>query len=101
MKNIYQNITRKLVFRRRDAYRRMFLDIYGNPNADAEVVLADLKRFCCGSKSTIRMNSHNEIDPIAMGVAEGRREVWMRLMEYLHLEEKTVTNLMETIGDDQ
>lgn len=85
----------KLIFRRRDCYRRIFLDMQGRPTPDAEVVLADLRRFCCANKPTIRLTAANEIDPYAMAVAEGRREVWNRLQAQLYLDDKTITNLIE------
>jgi len=92
---IYQNFTKKLIWRRRESYRRLFLDDRGNLLPDAEIALADLKRFCNGAKSSIRLGSGGSVDPYAMAVAEGRREVWNRLNTYLYLDDKTVTNLTE------
>lgn len=94
-KAIYQNFTQKLVWRRRDSYRRLFLDDRGGLLPDAEIALADLKRFCNGAKSSIRLGGDGNVDPYAMAVAEGRREVWNRINAYLYIDDKTVTNLTE------
>lgn len=45
----------------------------------AEVVLKDLARFCRAHKSTFHA------DPRAHALAEGRREVWLRIAEHLRL----------------
>jgi hypothetical protein len=34
------------LFRRRQPYRRLFLDGDGKPRVSTDIVLADLKRFC-------------------------------------------------------
>jgi len=58
---------------RRHAYRQTFKGLY------AEVVLKDLARFCRANESTFHA------DPRAHAVAEGRREVWLRLQHHLKL----------------
>ena len=58
---------------RRHAYRMTF------KGPLAEVVLKDLARFCRAHKSTY----HD--DARAHAVAEGRREVWLRLQNHLQL----------------
>jgi hypothetical protein len=45
----------------------------------AEVVLKDLARFCRAHESTFH------VDPRAHAMAEGRREVWLRLQNHLNL----------------
>lgn len=58
---------------RRHAYRQTFK----GPNA--EIVLADLARFCRAHESTFHENAR------AHALAEGRREVWLRLQNHLRL----------------
>lgn len=58
---------------RRYAYRQVF------KGPHAEVVLKDLARFCRANESTFHA------DPRAHAVAEGRREVWLRLQHHLKL----------------
>jgi hypothetical protein len=87
---------------RRRCYRGIFLDSDGKPNPTAEIVLADLKRFCRAQSSTAVVSPVSKmIDPIAMGMAEGRREVWNRIMSYLHIEDREITNLRDPYEDSQ
>jgi hypothetical protein len=84
------------IFNRKRCYQLIFLDGDGKVNPNAEVVLADLKRFCRAQTSTAMVSPITKsIDPIAMAMAEGRREVWNRIQAHLHLEDKTVTNLRD------
>ena len=84
------------IMRRKLAYRRTFLNIDGKLHNDADIVLADLRRFCRATSSTATLSPVSKsVDPLAMAMAEGRREVWLRIMAHLHLDEKTVFNLIE------
>jgi hypothetical protein len=81
--------------KRRYAYRRLFLGDNGL-NADGQIVLADLAKFCRANASTAVVSPvSRSVDPIASAMAEGRREVWLRIMGHLHLEERVVLNLNE------
>jgi hypothetical protein len=82
------------ILRRKQAYRRTFMDADGKLGRDAEVVLADLRRFCRATGSTVVVSPvTKQIDPIAMAMAEGRREVWNRMMAHLYVDEKQVFTL--------
>jgi hypothetical protein len=85
--------------RRRYAYRRLFLGENGL-NADGQTVLADLAKFCRANSSTAVVSPiSRSVDPIATAMAEGRREVWLRIMAHLHLEDRVVINLNEEEND--
>ncbi len=58
---------------RRHVYRETFKGPY------AEVVLKDLARFCRAHESTFMP------DDRAHALAEGRREVWLRIQNHLNL----------------
>lgn len=58
---------------RRYAYRTLFKGPHG------DVVLKDLARFCRAHKSTFHENER------AHALAEGRREVWLRISHHLRL----------------
>ena len=58
---------------RATAYRRVF----AGPNAD--VVLRDLAKFCRAGKSTFHP------DPHIAARLDGRREVWLRVQDHVHL----------------
>ncbi len=66
---------------RRTAYVRAFQSPGG------EEVLGDLARFCRASESTFHS------DPRVHAVLEGRREVWLRIMEHLQLSEDELWRL--------
>lgn len=64
---------KRALFRRQHAYRTAF----GGPLGDE--VLRDLARFCRAHESTFHA------DPRAHALAEGRREVWLRIVNHLKL----------------
>lgn len=66
---------REFLFRRRTAYVKTFLTPMG------EEVLRDLAKFCRAHTSTFA------VDARAHAVAEGRREVWLRIASHLRLTE--------------
>ena len=86
---------RQAIFRRRMAYRHLFAH---GPATD--IVLADLARFCYANRPTTVVSPiSRQVDPIASAIAEGRREVWLRLMGHINLSDDVVTNLKEHQDD--
>lgn len=77
------------------AYQRVFLTDDGALNADAVVIFGDLKRFCHVDRSTVKVTAANTIDPLAMAMAEGRREVFMRMVQIMNLDESALSRLQE------
>lgn len=67
----------------------------GKPTPHGEQVLADLARFCRATKPTSVYLEGGAVDPIASARMDGRREVWLWINEYLHLDHKTLLYLME------
>jgi hypothetical protein len=75
------------LFRRRMSYKHLFLGDRGELNPAARIVLADLSKFCRGLNSTTVVSPvTKQVDPIASALAEGRREVWLRIMKELSLD---------------
>ena len=96
-------LTRQIsnILRRKRAYRRMFLGDDGNLTRDGEAVLVDLRRFCRATASTAVVSPMSKtVDPIAMALAEGRREVFNRLIAHLYVDEKTIFNLTDEASND-
>lgn len=93
---MFQKI-RERIFKVRGAYRALFLlKDSGQPNPAAEIVLADLRRFCRASAApAIFSQQSGMIDPIATGVAIGRQEVWHRIAQNLHLSDRDLIKMME------
>ena len=88
------------ILKRKYAYRRLFLGEDGL-NADGQIVLADLAKFCKANSSTAVVSPVSRtVDPIASALAEGRREVYLRIAAHLHLEEKVVFNLNQNEDND-
>lgn len=65
----------KAVFRKDDRY--------------AAFVLRDLAKFCRAHASTFAA------DPRAHAAMEGRREVWLRIQEHLHLDDNELMSIHE------
>lgn len=66
-------MARDFLSRRRNAYTKTFLTPYGKE------VLQDLAKFCRATETTFHMDAR------AHAVAEGRREVWLRIQKHLNL----------------
>lgn len=73
--------------RTRRSYRALFLADDGTPTPDGGVVLDDLARFCRARETCF------DPDPRVAALLEGRREVWLRLNEFLHLPESAFLHL--------
>jgi len=60
----------------------------------AETVLADLEHFCHARRTSIVIGD-GKVDPYAVAVAEGRREVWLRIQDFTRL----TTDQMRLLAD--
>jgi hypothetical protein len=91
----------KQLFSRRHAWRERFRDENGALNAAARPILADLQRFCYATRPTIKVSpATGMVDPIAMAVCEGRREVFLRISEYLKLDDRDLQALLKQHNDE-
>lgn len=61
----------------------------GEMNPPGEMVLRDLARICYLHKTTASK------DPIAMAVAEGRRQVWLHIKTQLSLTDDQISRLTD------
>lgn len=88
---------RDAVLKVRGAYRALYLDRQsGRPNPAAEIVLADLRRFCRATSTPAVVSPvSGMVDPIATGIAIGRLEVWHRVTQNLHLSDADLVRMME------
>lgn len=83
---------------RRMAYRRCFMGEDGKPHSDAERVLADLAKFCRALQSTAQVGPDGKIDPIATHIAEGRREVFLRIQSQLGIDDSNLMNMAQQMA---
>lgn len=74
---------------RRWAYRTVFTADGETLRIAANHVLADLRDYSFARKSAF------DPDPIIMARLQGRRDVWLRIANYLELDETAVQKLME------
>ena len=98
--NPFDRLRRK-IFARRLAWKRALLNDQGHLTADGEIILKDLARFCRAHRSTaVFSHIRGALDPLASARADGRREVYLRIVENLHLDERFLVNLREGPTDD-
>jgi hypothetical protein len=74
---------------KRNAYRTAFGEKAGMH------VLADLREFCRADSSCVVVGKDGKIDTHATLLAEGRREVWLRITETLQLTDEQLLKLKE------
>ena len=75
--------------RRAHHYRSVFLDEDGAPSASGQKMLADLDRFCRGNKSTFSP------DPRVHALLEGRREVLLRILNFIGIPSDEIRQFVE------
>lgn len=84
------------VLNRRQAYRRLFLDGNGKLTRDAEIVISDLARFSRLHRSTTVVSTvSRQTDVPASFQAEGRREVILRILGHLHVDDADLVRMTE------
>lgn len=74
---------RRLLRDRAVAYQRLFL----NHGTDTDDVLSDLAKFCRASETTYHL------DQRMSDILIGRREVWLRVSQHLHLTDQQLWEL--------
>lgn len=67
---------------------------------DGQRVLRDLSGFCHAGKTSVKLGPHG-VDPQATLVAEGRREVWLRISDYLGLTPDQMRQLAEAARQEE
>lgn len=82
----------KNFLKRRKAYRRLFLTPKGQLSEAGGEVLDDLEKFCW-------LGGTLAPDPYALALAEGRRQVYWRLIRPLKINDRAQARIYE--GDEQ
>lgn len=75
--------------RRAAAYRACLTGDDGRPTPQGERMLADLRNFCRGNASTF------DPDPRIHALLEGRREVLLRIINFLNVDSAELAKLVE------
>lgn len=85
----------------RQAWRSAYRGADGELTLAARTILLDLQRFCYATRPTIKVSPTTGcIDPYAMAVAEGRREVFLRINEYLKLDDRDLQAMLKQHNDE-
>lgn len=79
---------RRMAMWRARSYRAVFQP-EGVIDRDREIVLADLRDFCCANRTTF------STDPHEASRLQGRREAWLRIVQHLTLDEAAIIKLVE------
>ncbi len=87
------------VLHRSRAYKRLFMTPNGI-SEDGQIVLAHLKRFAKYGKPPVAADKSGATDMFEVGRMVGRQETVQMIVEALHLEERTLTNLQEEFDDE-
>ena len=95
--NFIQNI-----LKRRQAYRRVFLGDKCELTEDAKIVLADLAKFCRAQRTVAIVSPlSQQTDVPATFLAEGRREVWWRIWQFLHQDDADLHEVTKKVWEDE
>ena len=83
----------------RNAYRAVFQRGRRDPDL-VKTLLDDLKEFCRAEQSCIVVAKDGRIDTHATAVAEGRREVYLRILATINLSDDSLNRMKELENDD-
>jgi hypothetical protein len=82
------------------AFRWLFLsDEPGALRWASRRVLAHLAHFCFADRSIYGGTAGTNDSAFMLGVREGRRQVWLEIMKYLHLDENQVRAIKEQVDE--
>jgi hypothetical protein len=86
---------RKLISRR-NAWRDITRNEKGELTQSAIEALAHLRRFCYMDRGSIKVSQKSgQIDPYAMALIEGRREVFMLIEQHIKLDDSDLQRLIK------
>ena len=96
--NAIMSRIRQAIYRSR-AYKRLFMAPGSNElSEDGQIVMAHLKRFARLGKPPATPGA--QVDMFQVGRMVGRQETVQMIVEALHLDERTLTNLQEELRDE-
>jgi hypothetical protein len=75
---------------------RAYQQVFGGGSMAQNMVMGDLGIFCGEQQSSVRVSSTQKtVDPYAMAVAEGRREVWLRIRAMIEMDSSAAWSLAQ------
>ena len=87
----------------RNCYRRLFQkgELYDGKLSSAAVqVLQDLRPFCRVDTSCVMFDKDGRVDTHATAVIEGRREVWLKIVQTLNLTDEQLNQILTGAKSD-
>lgn len=82
----------------RRVYRAVFMGEAGRISGDGKSLLEYLAKFCYMKKSSPKVSQiSGMIDPYATHIAEGRREVYLRIQEMLEMPDAAFNLMIEQL----
>ncbi len=79
----------------RRCFRRLLLDHEEKPTSETMIILRELARFCYANRPTAKISPRlGNIDPLAMAIAEGRREVFLYILNILNTDDAVFDRLL-------
>jgi hypothetical protein len=85
------------LFNLRNAYRKL---LEGNKKA-GRLALEDLRDFCRADRSCVVVAKDGRVDTHATAVAEGRREVFLKILQMLNLTDEDLLRLRQAEDTDE
>lgn len=79
---------------KRHAFRNVFWK-GSRKDEDLGALLADLRQFCRADESCVVVAKDGRVDTHATAIAEGRREVYLRIIQTLNLTDSQLEKLKE------
>lgn len=68
----------------------------------ADIVLRDLARYCYSNKPTLKVSRvTQQSDALAMAFAEGRRDVYNRIVALSNLTPDQIVNIAQRVNNDE
>lgn len=64
---------------------RIYKEVLNVESPQVQELLADLSKFCLANETTIQFDAQGRVDQNKILIAEGRREVWLRIQQHLNL----------------
>ena len=93
---------RARLFRRSSFYRALFETPGNELQPAADYVLKDLAAYCYASKPTLKVSQvTQQSDPLAMAFAEGRRDVFNRIVALCNLNSDQIERIAQHRTNDE
>ena len=81
--------------------RRAYQAVFNKASPDVQLVLVDLGIFCRYQRTTNVFDGRGSIDPVASAQLEGRRQVFLRFIEWGQFTDEELDMMQATTGGEE